>query len=44
MQNINTDLISEKSKQKLGFYSQVPENYDEYYVPLEKRKFKQKIE
>jgi hypothetical protein len=37
-------LISEKSKQKLGFYAQVPENYDEYYVPLEKRKFKQKIE
>ena len=44
MEKMNTDLISEKAKQKLGFYAQIPQNYDEYYVPLEKRKFKQKIE
>ncbi|MBL4710296.1 MAG: phytanoyl-CoA dioxygenase family protein [Flavobacteriales bacterium] len=37
-------LLSEKTKQKLGFYAQVPENYDEYYVPAEQRKFKQKVE
>jgi ectoine hydroxylase-related dioxygenase (phytanoyl-CoA dioxygenase family) len=37
-------LLSEKAKQKLGFYAQVPENYDEYYVPKEQRKFKQIVE
>jgi len=36
--------LSEKSKQKLGFYSQVPASYDEYYAPFEMRKYKQKIE
>jgi ectoine hydroxylase-related dioxygenase (phytanoyl-CoA dioxygenase family) len=41
---ISEDGLSETSKQKLGFYSQVPSSYDEYYVPIEKRKYKQKIE
>jgi ectoine hydroxylase-related dioxygenase (phytanoyl-CoA dioxygenase family) len=41
MENMNIDMISEVAKQKLGFYAQVPANYDEYYVPYEKRKYKQ---
>lgn len=35
---------SEKAKQKLGFYTQTPANYDEYYVAPEHRKYKQKYE
>jgi ectoine hydroxylase-related dioxygenase (phytanoyl-CoA dioxygenase family) len=35
---------SEKVKQKLGFYAQTPISYEEYYVPPEKRKFRQKYE
>lgn len=38
------DKISDSAKQKLGFFAQVPENYEEYYVPREKRKFRQKYE
>ena len=33
--------LSQTALQKLGFLSQVPANYDEYYAPPEKRKFKQ---
>lgn len=44
MSSIDTSGFSERALQKLGFYSQVPTSYDEYYVPLEKRKFKQKVE
>ncbi len=29
--------------QKLGFWAQVPANYDEFFAPPDKRKFKQKI-
>jgi ectoine hydroxylase-related dioxygenase (phytanoyl-CoA dioxygenase family) len=36
--------MSEKAQQKLGFLSQIPASYDEYYAPAEKRKFKQKTE
>jgi ectoine hydroxylase-related dioxygenase (phytanoyl-CoA dioxygenase family) len=36
--------VSEKALQKMGFYAQVPESLDEYYQPLEKRKFRQKAE
>jgi len=36
--------ISEVAKQKLGFFTQIPENYDEYYAPFENRKYKQKTE
>ncbi len=42
----NTDLtdVSEHVKQKLGFLAQVPASYDEYYAPLEQRKYRQKPE
>ncbi len=42
MSHIDTSDYSEKALQKLGFYAQVPANYDEYYVPFEQRKFKQR--
>lgn len=44
MAHKDISTLSEKAKQKLGFHAQVPANYDEYYVPFEKRKFKQKVE
>ncbi len=42
----NVDLagVSETSMQKMGFYAQVPESLDEYYLPREQRKFRQKAE
>jgi len=36
--------VSEKAKQKMGFYAQVPESLDEYYLPPEQRKFRQSNE
>lgn len=36
--------FSDKVKQKLGFYTQVPASLDEYYLPPDQRKFKQKAE
>jgi ectoine hydroxylase-related dioxygenase (phytanoyl-CoA dioxygenase family) len=44
MQNMDLLNISDTVKQKLGFYAQVPANYEEYYLPMELRKFKQKAE
>ena len=44
MSNIDVNSLSEKAKQKLGYFSQIPANYDEYYVPFDQRKFKQKTE
>ena len=44
MSDLDLAGITDKCKQKLGFYSQVPENYEEYYAPFEKRKFKQETE
>lgn len=44
MSHLDTSRMSEKSKQKLGFLAQVPASYEEYYAPIEKRKFKQKTE
>ncbi len=44
MSNMDISSYSEVALQKLGFLSQVPASYDEYYVPLEKRKYKQKVE
>jgi ectoine hydroxylase-related dioxygenase (phytanoyl-CoA dioxygenase family) len=38
----NLDALSERAKQKLGFFAQPPASYDEYYAPLEKRAFRQK--
>lgn len=42
----NVDLagVPERALQKMGFFAQVPESLDEYYQPLEKRKFRQKAE
>ena len=34
----------EKSLQKMGFYAQVPESLEEYYLPPEQRKYRQKAE
>jgi ectoine hydroxylase-related dioxygenase (phytanoyl-CoA dioxygenase family) len=34
--------MSERAAQKLGFHAQVPASYDEYYLPPERRKFRQK--
>lgn len=41
----DTDLtsLSEKALQKLGFFSQPPASYEEYYQPLQKRKFRQVV-
>ncbi|CAN5923676.1 hypothetical protein BH11MYX4_BH11MYX4_04740 [soil metagenome] len=36
--------VSDKALQKMGFYAQVPESLDEYYLPPEKRKFRQSNE
>jgi ectoine hydroxylase-related dioxygenase (phytanoyl-CoA dioxygenase family) len=44
MSEMDTAIISEKALQKLGFLAQTPANYDEYYVPAEKRKYRQKYE
>jgi len=33
-----------KARQKLGFLSQVPTGYEEYYLPLEQRPFQQRAE
>jgi ectoine hydroxylase-related dioxygenase (phytanoyl-CoA dioxygenase family) len=44
LQHLDMTNWSDKSKQKLGFYAQVPANYEEYYVTPEKRKFKQPYE
>lgn len=35
--------ISTVAAQKLGFHSQMPASYDEFFAPPEKRKFKQKV-
>ena len=44
MAHKDLSLLSAKARQKLGFDSQVPESYNEYYVPLKQRKFKQEVE
>jgi ectoine hydroxylase-related dioxygenase (phytanoyl-CoA dioxygenase family) len=44
LSNTDTSKWSEKAKQKLGFYTQTPASYEEYYVTPELRKYKQKYE
>ena len=44
MSTMDLSGISPAAFQKLGFLAQVPANYDEYYAPVEMRKFKQKAE
>jgi len=36
--------ISSVARQKLGFLAQVPASLDEYYAPLEQRKYRQSVE
>ena len=44
MEKMETSNLSQQVLQKLGFFAQVPANYDEYYVAPEKRKYKQPTE
>lgn len=44
MNKIDTSNFSEKALQKLGFHTQIPENYEEYYQPKHLRKYKQNVE
>jgi len=41
MSHLDTSNLSDRAKQKLGFFSQVPASYDEYYCDYEYRKYKQ---
>jgi len=44
LETTNLSNVSDKIKQKLGIYAQVPSNYEEYYAPAHLRKFKQETE
>jgi ectoine hydroxylase-related dioxygenase (phytanoyl-CoA dioxygenase family) len=44
MSKMDLSGVSDRVKQKLGFFVQVPASYEEYYAPLEKRKYKQRYE
>lgn len=44
MEDMDVSEMSQVAAQKLGFLAQVPANYDEYYLPPERRKFRQKTE
>jgi len=44
LQHLDTSTLSAAARQKLGFDSRVPANYDEYYLPADQRLFKQKAE
>jgi ectoine hydroxylase-related dioxygenase (phytanoyl-CoA dioxygenase family) len=44
MEGIELTGVSEKALQKMGFRAQVPASLDEYYLPPEQRKFRQKTE
>jgi len=44
MAGIDLTGVSEKALQKMGFLAQVPASLDEYYLPPEQRKFRQKTE
>ena len=39
--NVDLTGVSERALQKMGYYAQVPESLDEYYLPREQRKFRQ---
>lgn len=41
---VDVSSCSRKVLQKLGYFSQVPANYDEYYAPPERRKYQQNPE
>lgn len=44
LEGVDLSGAPEAALQKLGFHAQVPACYDEYYLPPEKRKFRQKTE
>lgn len=44
MAHMNHPAYSPRVRQKLGFLTQTPANYDEYYAPPDQRKFVQKYE
>jgi len=44
LSHLDVSQMSPRVYQKLGFLAQVPANYDEYYAPPERRKFRQKTE
>jgi ectoine hydroxylase-related dioxygenase (phytanoyl-CoA dioxygenase family) len=44
LEHLDLSPLSETARQKLGFTSQVPASYDEYYAPPEERKYRQKVE
>ena len=44
MSHMNLSGVSDACLQKLGFHAQVPASYEEYYLPAEERKYKQKAE
>lgn len=44
MSSIDMSGVSDRVKQKLGFFTQVPASYDEYYAPPDKRKYTQPVE
>jgi len=44
MAHLDLTGLSPAARQKLGFDAQVPANYEEYYAPPEKRKYRQKAE
>ncbi len=44
MQHMDLEGVSERALQKLGFRAQVPASYEEYYQPLERRKYRQSVE
>jgi hypothetical protein len=44
MAHMDLSSVSERALQKLGFRAQVPASYEEYYQPLERRKYRQPVE
>jgi ectoine hydroxylase-related dioxygenase (phytanoyl-CoA dioxygenase family) len=44
MAHVDLSGAPEKAVQKMGFLSQVPASYDEYYAPPGQRKYRQKVE
>ena len=44
MSDVDMTAVSSAAKQKLGFFTQVPASYDEYYAPPASRKYTQTVE
>jgi hypothetical protein len=41
MAGMDLTAVSDKVKQKLGFFAQPPASLDEYYLPSEQRSYRQ---